>query len=163
MWGDMWVGGNLVLYLLLFLCQGGAGEQAYQYSCTYNAHDTKGIRTGITVGYGRGVGSKDIGACFGGSTQTGGVGYGTAEHAHHHGQVAAVLASHASTVVEYQKVQAYAAQHIQQYYAHGQQVHGDAALLETLKEAWTYLQTYAVDKQNQAKVLHEGQCGGGAG
>ena len=34
---------------------------------------------------------------------------------------------------------------------------------EALEEAGAYLQTYAVDKQNQSKVLHEGQRGGGAG
>ena len=160
---DMRIGSNLALYLLLLLCKGGACEQTYQYCCSYNAHDTKGIGTGISIGYGRSAASKDVRACLGGSTQTGGICYGTAEHTHHHGQVAAVLASHAIAIVEHKEEQAYAAEYIQQYYAYCQQVHGYTALLETLKEARTNLQTYTVDKQNQAEVLHKSQGGGGTG
>ena len=163
MWSDVRIGSNLVLYLLLLLGQGSTCEDTYQYCSTYNAHYTKRIGACIAIGNGRCVGSEDIAACLGGGTQTWGVCYGTAEHTHHHGQVAAVLASHAVAVIEYKEEQTYAAEDIQQDYAHSQQVHSDASLLETFKEARTYLQAYAIDKQNQTEVLHEGQGGGCTG
>ena len=158
-WGDVRIVRYLLLNLFMLLLQRGAGKQAYQYGGTYYAHHTKGVCTGISVGYQRCIRTEDGAASLGGGTQAGGVGDGTAQHAHHHGQVAAVLARHAVAVVEYQEEQAYAAEHVQQYYAHCQHVHRYSAFLETLKEAGTDLQTYAVDKQNQTEVLHESQGG----
>ena len=136
---DMWISGNLVFNLLLLLCQRCACENANQDCRTYNTHNTKRICTGIAVGNGRCIGSEDIATCFGGSTKTGGVCYGATEHTHHHGQVTAVLASHASAFVEYKEVQADATKHIEQNDTYCQQVHRQTTLLETLKEARTYL------------------------
>ena len=161
-WGDMRVGGNLLLYLLLLLLQRGAGKQAYQYRCAYNAHYAKGIGAGITVGYLWRIRTENGAACLGGGTQARGVGDGSAQYAHHHGQRTAVLAGHAVPVVKYQEEQTYAAEHVQQYYAHCQHVHRHASLLETFKETRSHLQTYAVDKEYQTEVLYEGQCGAGA-
>ena len=74
----------------------------------------------------------------------------------------AVGSAHASSVIEYEEVQGYAAQHVKQDDSDGEQIHCESAFFEALEEAWAYLQTYAVDEEYESEVLYEAECGSGA-
>ena len=145
------------LNLLLLALQLDIAQEADGDGGQDDTYDTKGAGTGITVGNKRCIGTKHRGTGFVGRTETGRVGDGATEHTHHHGQVASVLADDAAALVEDKEIQTDAAGHVQQDDAHGHQVHLDARRAQALKEARAYLQSDAVDKQDETEVLNVGE------
>ncbi len=120
-------------------------------SGTDDAHNTERVGTGVTVGdAGRTVGEYADQRLVG-STETRRVGNGTIERTYHHRQINGVAG------VEEDKVTCEHDAHVQEDGCCGEQVERNAALLEALEEARTYLQTYHEDKEDKSEVLYEGE------
>ena len=138
------------------------GRQLLMYTGVYNEVDPAGgkkeVQTQcIAIGDGRSISSEDLIAGFRGSTKARGVCDGSTKDAHHHGEAARIGCVRGSSVVEDKEIESDAAQHIEQDDTHRHQVQLHASFLEALEEAWTYLQAYAIDEEDESEVLNEGQ------
>ena len=137
--GCMGISSFLQFQCLLLFFERCTCDKTYGDNGQYNTYHAKGIGTGISVGYRGSVSTEDSTASFCGSTQARGVGNGSAKHTYHHGQASAVLASHVASFVKYQEEKAYAANHIQQHYTYGNEIHLQTTRLERFNKTRTYL------------------------
>ena len=165
MWNNVQIGRLLVFHSFLLILHADATQETNGNNCTDDTQHAERIGTGIAVGNGRGTGSEDLIAGLRCRTKSGSVGYGTTEYADHHGKIAGIIFRRGSAIIKDKEIQAYATQDVEQDDAHSHQVQLDASLLETLEETRPHLQTDAIDKQDETKVLHERQdivCSGKA-
>lgn len=150
----MGVGSLCLFQLLVLLLQVHAADVAHGNGGSDDAKHAKRIGTGITVGNLRHtIRGEDGSQRLVGGTQTGRVGDSSVHRAHHHGQAVGIIG------VKEQIVAGEHHSHVEQNGAHGQQIELNATLFETLEEAGTHLQAYAEDKENEAEILDERECG----
>ena len=147
----------LLADLLLLLFQFDVAEIAHEDSGKNDAHNAEGISAGIArsevghcaacapveAGLAREVGHNRVGCA-----ETGRVGNCAVHGAHHHREVVVRR-------VEHEEVQTQHHCHVEQHDAHGDEVHAHAALLERGEKARAYLQTDAINKENQAQFFYE--------
>ena len=105
---------SFAFYLFLLLLQLHIADEADGNSGQYDAYNTKGIGTSITVGNRRSIGTKDCGTGLVGSTKSGRVGNSSTEHTHHHCQVVSRLSLQWTSLIEDQEEKAYGTSHVKQ-------------------------------------------------
>ena len=134
--------------MLVLLVISYAAYCLYDHRNQYDTQNGKRIGTCVTV-RNLGIAAADLTQCLLGSTQSGCVGNGTAQHAHQHGETVRI------GTVKQEQVCAYSHNNIESYQKHRQAVHRHTSLKEGTEERRTDLQSKAVNEQYQSEILNE--------